>query len=107
MLTHPALLVVDGIGCPPVSRDGAVLFLQLINARHERASTAPTSNKGFEEWGAVLGDEAMAAALIDRLPHHCRIVSIRGSSCRMKHHQELRRSMQRSEAGDGPATTAS
>ena len=27
----------------------------LINARHERASTVLTSNKGFEEWGAVLG----------------------------------------------------
>ena len=28
-----------------------------------------TSNKGFEEWGHVLGDEVMAAALIDRLLH--------------------------------------
>ena len=52
VLTHPALLVVDEIGYPPVSQDGAVLFFQLINARHERASTVLTSNKGFEEWGA-------------------------------------------------------
>ncbi len=104
VLTHPALLVVDEIGYLPVSRDGAVLFFQLINARHERASTVLTSNKGFEEWGAVLGDEVMAAALIDRLLHHCHIVNIRGNSYRMKHHQELRRSMQRSEAGDGPGT---
>ena len=57
MLTHPALLVVDEIGYLPVSQDGAVLFFQLINARHERASTVLTSNKGFEEWGHVLGDE--------------------------------------------------
>ena len=69
MLTHPALLVVDEIGYLPVSRDAAVLFFQLVNARHERASTVLTSNKGFEEWGAVLGDEVMAAALIDRLLH--------------------------------------
>ena len=67
MLTHPALLVVDEIGYLPVTQDGAVLFFQLINARHERASTVLTSNKGFEEWGNVLGDEVMAAALIDRL----------------------------------------
>ncbi len=65
VLTHPALLVVDEIGYLPVSQDGAVLFFQLINARHERASTVLTSNKGFEEWGGVLGDEIMAAALID------------------------------------------
>ena len=87
VLTHPALLVVDEIGYLPVSQDGAVLFFQLINARHERASTVLTSNKGFEEWGHVLGDEIMAAALIDRLLHHCHIVNIRGNSYRMREHQ--------------------
>jgi hypothetical protein len=48
-----------------------------------------TSNKGFEDWGEVLGDEVMAAALIDRLLHHCHIVNIRGNSYRMRHHREL------------------
>ena len=89
VLTHPALLVVDEIGYLPVNQDGAVLFFQLINARHERASTVLTSNKGFEDWGGVLGDEVMAAALIDRLVHHCHIVNIRGNSYRMKDHQNL------------------
>ena len=60
VLTHPALLVVDEIGYLPISQDGAVLFFQLINARHERASTVLTSNKRFEEWGGVLGDEIIA-----------------------------------------------
>ena len=92
VLTHPALLVVDEIGYLPVSQDGAVLFFQLINARHERASTVLTSNKGFEDWGGVLGDEIMAAALIDRLLHHCHIVNIRGNSYRMREHQNLMRS---------------
>ena len=55
----------------PVSREAPVLFFQLINARHEQASTVLTSNKSFDEWGQVLGDEVMAAALIDRLLHHC------------------------------------
>ena len=32
------------------------------------ASTVPTSNKGFEEWGAILGDEVMAAALSGSAP---------------------------------------
>ncbi len=82
----------DEIGYLPVSQDGAVLFFQLINARHERASTVLTSNKGFEEWGSVLGDEVMAAALIDRLLHHCHIVNIRGNSYRMREHQEWLRS---------------
>ena len=39
--------------------------------------------------GGVLGDEVMAAALIDRLVHHCHIVNIRGNSYRMRDHQNL------------------
>ena len=88
-LTHPALLVVDEIGYLPVNQTGAMLFFQLINRRYERASTVLTSNKGFEEWGDVLGDDVMAAALIERLLHHCHIVNIRGNSYRMRHHTEL------------------
>lgn len=89
VLSHPALLIVDEIGYLPVSRDGAVLFFQLINHRYEHASTVLTSNKGFEEWGTILGDEVMAAALIDRLMHHCHVVNIRGNSYRMREHADL------------------
>ena len=62
-------------------------FFQLINARHMRASTVLTSNKGFKEWGHALGYEIMAAAFIDRLLHHCHIVNIRGNSYRMREHR--------------------
>ena len=90
ILTYPSLLVIDEIGyLGPVSQTGAMLFFQLINRRYERASTVLTSNKGFEEWGQILGDEVMAAALIDRLLHHCHIVNIRGSSYRMRKHIDL------------------
>jgi DNA replication protein DnaC len=89
VLTHPALLVVDEIGYLPISRTGAMLFFQLMTRRYEHASTVLTSNKGFEEWGEVFGDEVMAAALIDRLVHHCHIVTIRGNSYRMRQHTDL------------------
>ena len=95
ILTYPSLLVIDEIGYLPVSQTGAMLFFQLINRRYERASTVLTSNKGFEEWGQILGDEVMAAALIDRLLHHCHIVNIRGSSYRMRKHIDLPRSYTR------------
>ena len=88
-LTHPALLVVDEIGYLPVSQSGAVLFFQLVNRRYERASTVLTSNKGFEEWGQILGDEVMAAALLDRVLHRRHIVNIRGNSYRLRRHAEL------------------
>jgi len=88
VLTHPALLIVDEIGYLPVTRTGATLFFQLISRRYERGSTVLTSNKSFEEWVEVFGDEVMAAALIDRLLH-CHIVNVRGNSFRMRQHTEL------------------
>jgi DNA replication protein DnaC len=89
VLSAPSLMVVDEIGYLPVSQTGAMLFYQLMSRRYERASTVLTSNKSFEEWGEVLGDEVMAAALIDRVLHHCHIVNIRGNSYRMREHTEL------------------
>jgi DNA replication protein DnaC len=88
-LVFPSLLVVDEIGYLPISRTGAMLFFQLMSRRYEHASTVLTSNKSFEEWGDIFGDETMAAALIDRLVHHCHIVNIRGNSYRMRHHADV------------------
>ena len=103
-LTHPSLLVVDEIGYLPVSQTGAMLFFQLINRRYEHASTVLTSNKGFEDWGQILGDEVMAAALIDRLLHHCHIVNIRGNSYRMRLHTELSMTIHSTPAESSPST---
>jgi DNA replication protein DnaC len=88
-LVFPSLLVVDEIGYLPITRTGAMLFFQLMSRRYEHASTVLTSNKSFEEWGDIFGDETMAAALIDRLVHHCHIVNIRGNSYRMRHHADV------------------
>ena len=61
-----------------------------MTRRYKHASTVLTSsNNGFEEWGEIFGDEVMAAALIDRLIHHCHLVTIRGNSYRMRQHTVL------------------
>ena len=46
-----------------ISRTGATLFFQIMTRRYERASTVLTSNKGFEDWGEVFGDEVTAALM--------------------------------------------
>ena len=66
-LTHPALLVVDEIGYLPITRNGAMLFFQLMARRYETASTVLTSNKPFDEWGEIFGDDLMAGGA-DRPP---------------------------------------
>jgi DNA replication protein DnaC len=103
-LVFPSLLVVDEIGYLPISRTGAMLFFQLMSRRYERASTVLTSNKSFEEWGEIFGDEVMASALIDRLVHHCHIVNIRGNSYRMKHHAALAAALRHEPEERAPTT---
>lgn len=43
-----------------------------------------TSNKGFGEWGEVLGDSVIATAILDRLLHHSHVLNIRGESYRLR-----------------------
>ena len=78
--------------------------------RYGNASTVLTSNKGFEQWGRILGDEVMAAALLDRLLHRCHIVNIRGNSYRMRRHAELSKALHplanRTDGGSPAATEA-
>lgn len=83
-LRQPSLLIVDEIGYLPVTAGGTNLFFQLVNARYEKASTVLTSNKSFKEWGEIFGDHVAAAAMLDRLLHHCHIVNIKGNSYRLR-----------------------
>lgn len=89
LLKQYGLLVVDEIGYLPVTASGANLFFQLVNARYEKASLVLTSNKSFKDWGEVFGDAVVAAAMLDRLLHHCHIVNISGNSYRLRHYPGL------------------
>ena len=69
-INRVALLIVDEVGYLPIEPGGANLFFQLVNARYEKGATVLTSNRGFQDWGAIFGDNVVAAALLDRLLHH-------------------------------------
>lgn len=88
-LKQPSLLIVDEIGYLPVTATGTNLFFQLVNARYEKASMVLTSNKSFREWGEIFGDPVAAAAMLDRLLHHCHIVNIKGNSYRLRQYPGL------------------
>ena len=88
-LTRNALLIVDEIGYLPITAGGANLFFQLVNARYERGAMILTSNRGFKDWGAIFGDNVVAAALLDRLLHHAVVIQIDGNSYRLREHAAL------------------
>ncbi|HEY6408879.1 MAG TPA: IS21-like element helper ATPase IstB, partial [Ktedonobacteraceae bacterium] len=63
----PSLLVIDEVGYTKLSQDQAHHFFELVTARYEHGSIILTSNTSFAQWGALLGDEVLATALLDRL----------------------------------------
>ena len=80
----PKVLVVDEFGIWPYDRESATAFFTLVSARYERGSIILTSNKGFGEWGELLGDTVIASAVLDRLLHHSHVLNIRGESYRLR-----------------------
>ena len=58
---------------------------RIIADSYERRSIIFTSNLEFGRWGDVFGDGDMAAAVIDRIVHHGRIIRFHGESYRNTH----------------------
>ncbi|MCH2220138.1 IS21-like element helper ATPase IstB [Mycobacterium gordonae] len=83
-LRRIGLLVVDEVGYIPFEQDAANLFFQLVSSRYEHASLILTSNLPFARWGDVFGDQVVAAAMIDRIVHHADVLTLKGSSYRLK-----------------------
>jgi len=79
------LVILDELGYVPIDRDAARLLFQVIADAYEARSLIITTNVAFSHWGAVLTDDQMAAAMIDRIAHHGHLVTFTGSSWRMTH----------------------
>ena len=79
------LLVIDELGYLPVDIDGARLLFQVVADSYEKRSVVSATNLEFGRWGDVFGDGDMAAAVIDRIVHHGRVVRFRGESYRDSH----------------------
>lgn len=84
-----SVLIIDEVGFLPIERADSDLLFQLISMRYERKSTIMTSKKGFNHWGEVFGDNALANAMLDRVLHHCKVIQIVGPSYRMKGKEDL------------------
>jgi DNA replication protein DnaC len=80
----PKLLIVDELGYLPFDKHAANLLFQLVNRRYEKGATLITTNQPVTQWGAVFGDEMVAAAMLDRLLHHSHTLVITGDSYRMR-----------------------
>jgi DNA replication protein DnaC len=78
------VLIIDEMGYLPFDEEGAHCLFQLISRRYEKSSTIFTSNKSYGEWGEIFKDHVIAAAVLDRILHHCTTINIKGESYRLK-----------------------
>jgi DNA replication protein DnaC len=86
-----AVLVVDEVGSLPLERMEANDLFPLICRRYARGSIIVTRNQAFSEWAELLGDEVLAAAILDRLLHQAEGLPINGPSYRLKDRRNLAR----------------
>jgi len=97
------LLLIDELGYVAFDKPSATWFFQLMCQRYEHRATVITSNKPFVDWGELLGDAALAAAMIDRFLHHCHVLNLKGDSYRMRARSRGEQSGKRqSSARGGP-----
>lgn len=88
IISNPSLLVLDEFGYLKLNEPQANFIFQLVNKRYETGSIVITSNLTFRQWQGVLNnDEALTAAIMDRLIHHSHIININGDSYRLKQKQ--------------------
>jgi DNA replication protein DnaC len=81
--TEPALLICDELGYLALDQQTSNLFYQVISTRHsQKRSTVITTNTPFSDWGNILFNTTIAAAIADRLVENSEIFLLGGESMR-------------------------
>jgi DNA replication protein DnaC len=82
----PHVLVVDEVGYLAHGNDAANVLYHVVGERHMRKrSMVFTTNKHPKRWGAVLHDDDLAVAIVDRILERGRILRLERPSIRTKH----------------------
>ncbi len=83
---RPHVLVVDEVGYLTYGADAANVLYHVVNERHiRRKAMVFTTNKSPRHWGAVLHDDDLADAIVDRILERGRHLRLDGPSLRTKH----------------------
>jgi DNA replication protein DnaC len=78
------LLCLDELGYVQLDARGAELLFQILTEREEKASVATASNLPFSEWGQVIADPRLVAAIVDRLTFNAHIIETGTESFRLR-----------------------
>lgn len=80
----PDLLILDELGYRSMAEKTVEDFFEIVTGRYEKGSIIITSNRPVDEWDKVFIDKTLTGAIVDRLIHHCNVITIKGESYRYK-----------------------
>ena len=83
-LSKIELLIIDELSYLKMDKEKESIFFQVIRQRYEKSSLIITTNLPMSRWDEVFTGQLAATAILDRLVHHCHIISITGDSFRVK-----------------------
>ena len=79
------LLCIDELGYLEYNDRAADLFYAVVNARYEaKRPLVISTNLRFRQWGKVFKSAACTGAIIERLIHRSRVITIEGRSWRLR-----------------------
>ncbi|GMA61348.1 hypothetical protein GCM10025859_17880 [Alicyclobacillus fastidiosus] len=78
------LIVIDELGYVPMDDTTGNHLFQLVANAYDRQSLIVTSNRPFEEWGALFPNPTLVSVTLDRLLHHAFVFTFSGERYRMK-----------------------
>jgi DNA replication protein DnaC len=78
------LLCLDEVGYVQLDARGGELLFQILTEREEKASVAVASNLPFSEWGQVIADPRLVAAIVDRVTFNAHIIETGTDSYRLR-----------------------
>lgn len=83
-LSRYDLLIFDDFGLKPLSHDGRLTLLDILEDRYNGAATIFTSQLPLDRWYDYISEPTLADAIIDRLSARAHKIELKGESWRNK-----------------------
>src|SRR5258707_11320240 len=81
-LARVQLLILDDWAIQPLTAEQRRDLMEIVDDRHDRASTIVTSQVPMEHWYEHIGNPTVADAVLDRLVHGAHRLELKGESMR-------------------------
>jgi len=78
------LIILDDFGLQPLDTQARQALLEIIEDRHQKRATIITSQFPVDQWHPIIGENAVADAILDRLVHQAHRIELKGTSWRKR-----------------------